>query len=165
MSEDQDFAQKVRELTEEVGVAMLTTMTDDGRHVSRPMAVQQTEEDADLWFFTYEDADKVRQLRSHPSANAALSKGHGGPWVSISGTLELVDDRQKIDELWKPTLKAWFPDGKDTPGLIVLRLRAESAEYWEAAGSRIATVISLAKAVVTGETAAEEIGNNESGRL
>lgn len=162
---DEEFSQKIRELVSDVGIAMLTTMRNDGQHVSRPMSVQQTDENADLWFFTYEDSDKVRDARSDTSANAALSKGNGGPWVSISGTLEVVHDQAKVDELWNPILKAWFPDGKETAGLVLLRMHAQSAEYWEAPGSRIATVVSLAKAMVTGKTAAKEIGNNESGEL
>lgn len=45
---------------------MLITMTEDGQHVSRPMAVQEVEFDGDLWFFTYEDSDKVRQITAAP---------------------------------------------------------------------------------------------------
>jgi general stress protein 26 len=162
---DANFSEKLRQLTKDVGIAMLTSMTSDGRHVSRPMAVQQAEGDADLWFFTYEDSDKVREVSADPRVNVALSKGNAGPWVSISGQAQVVHDPNKVEELWSPLLKGWFPDGKETEGLTLIRVDAESAEYWESAGSRIATVVSFAKAVVTGKTAADEIGTNESGEL
>lgn len=162
---DEDFRKKIRELTEEVGVAMVTTMTAYGRHVSRPMAVQQTGNDNDLWFFTYSDSDKVKDVASHNSVNVALVGGKGGPWVSIAGHATVEYNKEKIDELWNPILKGWFPDGKNTPNLALLRVEAESAEYWESAASKVATVVSFVKAMATGKTAAKEIGENESGTL
>ena len=42
---------------------MLTTMTADGKHVSRPMGLQEAEFDGDLWFFAYDDSAKVRRSR------------------------------------------------------------------------------------------------------
>jgi general stress protein 26 len=42
---------KVAELVERATICMLTTMTADGRHMTRPMALQEVEFDGDLWFF------------------------------------------------------------------------------------------------------------------
>jgi general stress protein 26 len=40
---------------------MLTTVTESGKHVSRPMALQEVEFDRALWFFCYDDS--ARQCR------------------------------------------------------------------------------------------------------
>ena len=48
-------------------------------------------------------------------------------------------------------VEAWFPDGPDTPGLVLLKIDAESAEYWDTPGGRIASAISFAKSKLTGE--------------
>jgi general stress protein 26 len=42
-------------------------------------------------------------------------------YVSVAGRAWLLRDRAKIDELWSPLYKAWFPDGKDDPELALLR--------------------------------------------
>lgn len=41
----------VAELVDRAGIGMLTTMTESGKHVSRPMALQEVEFDGDLGFF------------------------------------------------------------------------------------------------------------------
>ena len=45
---------------------------------------------------------------------------------------------------------AWFPDGPDDAGIVLLRVDAASAEYWDNPGGKIATALSSARAKVTG---------------
>ncbi|MBO0899325.1 pyridoxamine 5'-phosphate oxidase family protein [Cellulomonas sp. zg-ZUI222] len=139
---------KVRELLGDHHLAMLTTQDASGALVSRPMGVQDTEFDGDLWFFTTLDSHKVAEIRAGSPANAAFSGSSS--WLSISGTADVVRDQARIDELWNPVAAAWFPDGPTTPELCLVRLRAETAEYWDSPGGRLATVLSLVKAKVTG---------------
>ena len=40
-----------------------------------------------------------------------------------------VSDIAKMQELWDPTLKAWFKEGLETPGIILLKLNLEEAEF------------------------------------
>ena len=147
MTSNANGREKVAELVERAGTAMLTTMTADGDHVSRPMAVQDVEFDGDLWFFTYEDSDKVAQIRSAPSVNVSLSNDKKSEWTSISGTAEVVHDRAKAEELWAKPLEAWFPDGLDTPGLTLLKVHAHRAEYWDAATSKVRQLLGMAQAI------------------
>jgi general stress protein 26 len=84
--------------------------------------------------------------------------------VSVSGAAEARQDRAKAEELWNPLLKAWFPDGLDTPNLTLVKVHAESAEYWEAAhSSRVISLLGYAKAAVTRKT--PDAGENETVRL
>jgi hypothetical protein len=62
-----------------------------------------------------------------------------------------VQDRAKIDELWKPFLKAWFPEGKDDPQIALIRVDVDHAEYWDAPSSTMVKVVGFLKAVTTGE--------------
>jgi hypothetical protein len=41
-------------------------------------------------------------------------------------------------------LKACFPDGLDTAGLSLIRVTAESAEYWDAPHGKVVTLIQYA---------------------
>ena len=97
---DQTPTQHVAELVERAEIGMLTTMTTSGSHVSRPMALQRTEFDGDLWFFAYEDSDKVAQIRAHPQVNVGFSNDKQSEWTSLSGTASVVHDRAKAEELW-----------------------------------------------------------------
>lgn len=149
MSEER--AQTIKDLGDLLGnthTCMLTTMTDDGRHVSRPMAVQTTDFDGDLWFFTYDDSDKAQQIAAHPAVNVAFADEKHSSWTSISGRASLVHDRAKAEELYSPMLKVWFPDGLETPGLALLKVETETAEYWNAPNSRVRTAVGAIKAIL-----------------
>jgi general stress protein 26 len=142
---------KITELVKDARICMLTTMTEDGRHVSRPMGLQEADFDGDLWFFAYSDSAKARQIHVHPQVNVSFSNQKSNAWVSIAGTATEENDLDKAKDLWNPILKAWFPDGLETPGLTLIKVHAESAEYWDAPNSKVLHLIGYAKAAVTGQ--------------
>ncbi len=161
---EQEKRDTLKKLVKDARIGMLTTMTADGKHVSRPMAVQDVEFDGDLWFFTYADSDLVAQVRTHPQVNVSFSDAKQNAWTSIAGAAVRTDDPAKAKELWNPMLKAWFPDGLDTPNLTLVKVHAESAEYWDSAhSSNVLTLIGMAKAAVTGKQ--PDAGENETVRL
>ena len=158
---EQEKRETLKGLIKDARISMLTTMTADGKHVSRPMAVQDVEFDGDLWFFAYSDSDAVAEIRLHPQVNVSLSDDKQNAWVSLSGAAEQVTDKAKAEQLWNPVLKAWFPDGLETPTLTLIKVHAETAEYWESAhSSKVVTLLGYAKAAVTGKT--PNAGENET---
>jgi general stress protein 26 len=158
---EQEKRETLKGLIKDARISMLTTMTTDGKHVSRPMAVQDVEFDGDLWFFAYSDSDAVAQVRANPQVNVSFSDDKQHAWVSLSGAAEQVTDKAKAEELWNPMLKAWFPDGLETPTLTLIKVHAETAEYWESAhSSKVVTLLGYAKAAVTGKT--PNAGENET---
>lgn len=68
-------------------------------------------------------------------------------------------DRQKIKELWKPVLKAWFPDGPEQADIALLKVQLKKAEYWDGPSSTIAQAVSFVSAIVTGKQV--ELGENK----
>lgn len=141
-----DNRRKITDLVSRADSAMLTTMATDGTHVSRPMAVQESEFDGDLWFFTDTDSDKVRQIEANPQVNVSLANEKKNEWTSFSGAAVIVHDRQKIEELWSKPLETWFPDGTDTTGLALLKVEVGSAEYWDA-DNKAKQVLGMVKAI------------------
>lgn len=148
---DSDDVQKVAELVDQAQSCMLTTMAAGGRHVSRPMAVQEVEFDGDLWFFTLDDSAKVTQVIANPQVNVSFQDDENSSWTSLSGRAEVVHDPGKAEELWSKPLEVWFSDGLDTPGLSLLKVHADTAEYWDAANSKVRRLIGAARAAVTGD--------------
>lgn len=144
-----DETRKVAELLKDERFGMFTTTAPDGTLLSRPMTMQEVEFDGDLWFFAARDSRKVQHLTSSPQVNVAV--GSGSSWVSLTGTGVVVSDLEKKQQLWNSVVEAWFPEGPDDEGVVLLKVAAESAEYWDSPGGRIATVLSLAKAKLTGE--------------
>lgn len=133
-----------------IRIAMMTTEESDNTLRSRPMATQEMEFDGDLWFFTKADAPKVGDVQQHNRVNISYAKPEDNVFVSVSGTAALVRDSNKIHELWKPFLKAWFPQGLDDPELALLKVNVESAEYWDAPSGTMGRLYSAAKGLATG---------------
>jgi general stress protein 26 len=71
----------------------------------------------------------------------------------MSGVAELVRDRKRLELMWQPDLKAWFPKGLEEPGIALLKVNVNKAEYWDAPAGWVAKTISLAKSMATGKRA------------
>lgn len=136
--------QHVADLVDSAQVAMLTTMTPEGRHLSRPMGLQEAEFDGDLWFSAYDDSAEAAQIRADPEVDVSSDTGNHS-WTSIAGRAQIVHDRHKAEQLHSPTLQAWF----ETPGLALIRIEADTTGYREGSTSTVAWVAGL-RAAVTG---------------
>jgi len=136
-------------LMSDIRIGMLTTRGENGRLVSRPMAQQEVEFDGDLWFFAERDSRKVAQLTADP--HVALTLTSSTTWISVDGTARIVRDVEKARELWHAGIEAWLPQGPEDPSVVLIHVSAETAEYWDTPGGRIAAVLSFAKAKLTGE--------------
>ena len=156
---DSDF-KKLQEMIKDIDFCMLSTIDENGYVHSRPMSLNSyVDEEANLWFFTSSKSLKAHEIERSPQVNASFSNPEESQYVSLSGKAELVTDRAKIKELWKPILKAWFPDGPEQSDLALLKVRVEKAEYWDSPSSTVAQVFSFVSAIVSGKQV--EIGENK----
>jgi general stress protein 26 len=144
-----DGARTVAELMKGERFGFLTTTTPEGKLTSRPMALQEVEFDGDLWFFAERSAPWLPHVAASPQVNVGI--GSGGSWVSLTGYATVVEDAAKKRELWNQGAAAWLPQGPDDPSVVLVKVEADSAEYWDTPGGRLATAISFVKARVTGE--------------
>ncbi len=145
-----DQKAKLGSLIKGIPMAMLTTVTSQGKLHSRPMATQQVEFEGTLWFFTSDNSAKVYELYENRDINVTYADPDSNRFVAAYGTGEVVKDKAKIQELWKPSYKAWFPEGVDDPHLSLIKFDVEGAEYWEGpTGPRF--YLEMAKAAITGK--------------
>lgn len=154
-------AAKVAAIVEGARIATVTTVAADGKLVSRPLAVQHRDFDGDLWFFTQDPSHKTEQVAAHDQVNVAFATDHG--WVSISGTASVSHDQAQIDEFWNSHAEAWFDGGRDDPAVALLKVQAESAEYWSVDDPKLVTAVKYAKARLTGTK--PDLGENAAVEL
>lgn len=139
----------IAKLIESTRISMLTTMTDDGTHVSRPMTLQQIDSDGVMWFFANENSATAKEITANPSVNVSFSNTKDSEWTSIAGSAAVVHDHAKAQELWNPLLAAWFTDGLETPGLTLLRVQVDSAQYWDGPDSKVVSLLGMVRAAIT----------------
>jgi len=148
MSDEQGVS-KVVDLMRSTRIAMLTTSDDQGRLTSRPMATQDVEYDGDVWFITERSANFVSHLSTSPLVNVAYASGSS--WVSLAGTAHVVEDDAKLADLWNTFTDAWMEGGPENPENVLIRVDADTAEYWDSPGSKVTQVANLVKTRVTGD--------------
>lgn len=153
-----DEVNKLREMIEDIKIAMLTTVHADGRLRSRPMMALEMDKDGALWFFTNRIGDKSEAIAEHSEVNLSYSNPDKQKFVSVTGDASLVDDRVKIKELWSPFALAWFPQGVDDPNLALLKVEIAGAQYWDVKSSTLVEIIGYVKAALTGESYGKSIG-------
>lgn len=144
---------KLAELIREVDIAMLTTVAPSGHLVSRPLGTQQVEFDGDLWFATECDSGKAAEIAANPYVNVGYAAPAKGVYVSVAGRASLVRDRAKIEQLWSPAMQLYFHGGKDDPNLCLIRVEADSAEYWDGHGKVLGKVLHLMLSAITDDPA------------
>ena len=150
----EDNLQKLREMVKDIDFCMLTTVDENGDLHSRPMSInEQIDPNGDLWFFTGASSHKVSEILRVPRVNVSFADPDNQNYVSITGAAQLVRDRNKIAELWKPEFKMWFPEGKDDPDIALLRISLEKAEYWDSPSSTIGYVLNFVSSLVMGKEA------------
>ena len=142
---------------EDIDTAMMTTRGPDGHLRSRPMANQRKAAGADLWFVTAEGSDKLADLAQDPHVNLAYYRDSNKEWVSVSGTVIVSRDRQKIAELYAPDWSIWFPkEGDprhgtvDDPRFVLIGVTVHAAMFLEVNKPRPLMLYELVKGWVTG---------------
>lgn len=157
MSADQDGLDTVVKILEHAKIAQLTTMNAGGHLVSRPLELQETDSEGNLWFFTQDPSPKADEIRTNPNVNVSVHDSKG--YLSISGTASITKDEGKIEELWKNSVSAWFDEGREDPSIALIKVDADTAEYWASDEPRVASIFKIAKSTVTGDT--PDIGKND----
>ena len=153
-----DF-KKLREMIEDIDFCMLTTVDENGDLHSRPMSSNgEIDQNGDIWFFTGASSHKVSEIEKLPKVNVSFADPDNHRYISVSGTAQLVRDRAKIDELWKPEFKIWFPEGKDDPNVALLRVSLDKGEYWDSPSSTIGYALNFVSSLVTGKE--PDLGEN-----
>jgi general stress protein 26 len=139
-------------MIKDIDFCMLTTMNEQGDPHSRPMSSNgDIDPDGDLWFFTSASSHKVNEVNRRPKVNVSFADPDNQRYVSVTGLAQLVRDQQKIEELWRPEFKMWFPKGKDDPDIALLRVSLEKGEYWDSPSSTIGYALSFVSTLVTGK--------------
>ena len=125
---------KMKELSrkmKKLDICLLTTQKGRGTLYSRPMSNNgDVEYDGNSYFFSFEDSSAVQQITKKP----AVSLGFEGPknlFITVSGTAKLIRTKSKMEDHWQKQLQRWFPEGLDTPGIVMIHVKAKQIKYWQ----------------------------------
>ncbi|MBC3541672.1 pyridoxamine 5'-phosphate oxidase family protein [Rufibacter sediminis] len=152
-SQKQGDLQALISKIKDIDTAMFSTAEPDGTIRSRPMRHMTVKDDGTIWFFTGYESGKSHEIKQDRHVNLSYAKPNDNLYVSVSGHAQVLRDQQKIDELWNPAMKAWFPEGKDDPNIGLIKVTIDQAEYWDSPNSAVVHLYGVVKAALTGEPA------------
>jgi general stress protein 26 len=151
--------EKLRDLVKKVPVCMFTTVDNEGEDTSRPMTTIDVDNEGNFWFFTNEFGEKL--LNESYDNGAYLIYSHPGvnTYVNIKGISNVIIDKNKIEALWKPMLKAWFQLGTNDPKLCLIKVITEEAKFWNSTSNKMVVLYNIVKAIASKEKYEEgEVG-------
>ena len=51
-------------------------------------------------------------------------------FISLEAIAELTQEKTLFEKHWNSDLERWFQQGIETPGIVLIKARAQRIEYW-----------------------------------
>ena len=113
------------------------------------MGCVQREFDGTLWFITFRDSPKTIDLQEDRRVLVSYSRGKF-EYVLVSGQARVVEDNPSLHSLWSEGLRVWFPQGPDSPDLVLIAIDVERAKAWTQGASLVRYAWLYVRARLTG---------------
>ena len=132
--------EEISEAMRDVDFCVLTSRAQDGSIGGRPMSNnREVAFEGTSWFFTYESHRSVSDIGRDPSVGLSYQGSAGvlgivgkpGIFIHVEGEAKLIRDKGRFAEHWDKSLDRWFPQGIDTPGMVLIEVLAKRIHYWD----------------------------------
>ena len=158
----QEQMDKLQAMVKDIKYTMMTTRTHEDHLHSCPMNTTETSIGAkEIWFIGHNPSETVDNIKKNPEVNLAYVSQDDKNYLSITGRAELVEDKEKLDELWSVLYNAYFENGIEDPKVQLIKVVPHGAEYW-ANGNAITSAIKMTAAAVTDTAIEKSLGENFS---
>ena len=150
--------EKLRELVDKTKTCFFDTGHAIGQSNGvRPMSVQKIDDEGNLWFLSANDSHKNQEIQIDHSVKLFFQGSAHSDFMYLTGKAEIIEDRNKIDELWEPILKTWFTEGKDDPRISVIKVTPEEGYYWDTKHGKAIAFLKMLAGAATGKTMDDSI--------
>ena len=142
---------KLRELLAHFSIAFMVTISE-GRAHARPLGVcgKPEEFDGTLWFITDRRSHKVEEISDGANTTVTFQNDQRGAYAHMRGRATVVEDRQRLETLYTPDQRTWFPDGPDDPNMTLVRFDVDDADYWDGHSNMARKAVAFLTSIVTG---------------
>lgn len=113
-----------------IDLCMLTTRNSRGMLSSRPMSNNgDVQYNGNSYFFSFEKSQKIKDLMQDASVNLGFST-KDNMFITVMGKARIIKSKTAMEEHWVPSLNEWFKDGVETPGVVMIAVKARKIKYW-----------------------------------
>jgi general stress protein 26 len=153
-----EAGKKIKELCEKTKNCFFCTNIRTGTSFyTRPMAVQQVDDNGTCWFLSADDSHKNSHIASDPSVQLLFRGSDYSDFISIYGVATITKDKAIIKELWQPIFKTWFTEGENDPRISVIKVTPVSGYYWDTKHGQLVGFAKQIIGAITGKTLDDSI--------
>lgn len=156
---NREAIKKLKELAEDARICMMTTNLDQRPMSSRPMSLQEVDDEGIMWFISGKNSDKNYELRKDSEVQLFFMNNGSSEYLSVFGRAEIYSDQQTIDDKWSEMANAWFEDGKDDPNVSIIGVKPQDVRYWDTKQGKLVDMALMLYAAVTGADTGADGGN------
>lgn len=154
---DYEAVSKIKEIVDKAQTCFFCTMLPNGEINSRPMSVQQVDDEGNLWFLSAEDSHKNMEVTLEPKVKLFFQGSTHSDFLELTGVAHISRDRQKIKELWEFVIKTWFTEGIDDPRITVIKISPNDGYYWDTKHGNAIAGIKMMFGAMIGKTLDDSI--------
>ena len=156
--QNDEAIEKIKELAEKADTCLFCTNIKTGQAFStRPMSVQEVDDDGNLWFLSDKESNKNMEVKDDDHVQLLFSSSSHAGFLNVFGKASILYDKEKIEQLWKPLIKTWFQGGKDDPHISVIKVQPIEGYYWDTKHGKMVAFFKMLASVVVGKTMDDSI--------
>jgi len=147
-----EAVKKIKELSENARICMFCTELDKLPINSRPMSLQETDDEGNLWFISGDTSNKNFEIRDDKRVQLFFMNNSDYQYLSVYGDATIYKDKSTSEDKWSPLAKAWFEEGKDDPNVSIIRVEPKETYYWNTKAGKLVSLFNFVAAAITGNT-------------
>jgi len=147
---NKDAIEKLKELAEKARICMMITCLEERPMPSRPMYLQEVDDEGRLWFISDKTSDKNSQLKQNAELQLTFMNDSNSEYLSIYGKADIYSDQKSIDEHWSIMANAWF-DGKEDDSVSIIGVHPIEIKYWDTKHGKIIDMATMLYSALTGD--------------
>ena len=120
---------RVLQILEKNPFVSLATFGDNDWPDVRVLLVAAKDDVDSIWFATGTESAKIAQLQKNPKAAIYGFDMEAMSEFRLFGNVELLSDAVSRRKIWRDDFIQYFPDGVDSPTMIVLRFDTDHGVY------------------------------------
>lgn len=142
--------QQLKELISEIEICLFcTNLKGNMGSTCRPMEAQKVCDRGNIWFFSDIASDKTKEIEKDKNVQLFYSHPGKNSYLVVNGEAEIITDKKQIEDLWSPTVKVWFKEGKEAPNISIIKVVPSSAYYWDTKGNKMVNFFKMILSVVS----------------
>ena len=142
---------KLKELSEKARTCMfITNLKNNPPFNSRPMSLQECDEEGNLWFISSKESRKNMEISVDNEVQLYFMNNGDYEYLSVLGKAIIYDDKSTIEDKWSIFANAWF-DGKEDPNVSIIRVSPTDLYYWDTKAGKFVTMLHFIGSIVSGK--------------